>query len=326
MTFVYALSHYFLPSHTNNHKAKILHSSSLLLVSLFLVIYQLLLHTFPLTGVKILGYAANIPPNEIISLTNQKRAAAGQSALVYSSVLSSAAKVKGDHMLANDYWAHVAPDGTEPWKFFADAGYKYKYAGENLARDFSNPTNAMEAWMASPSHRDNLLSAKYNEIGVAVVEGDLNGVDTTIIVQFFGTRLGDTTTQVPAVAAKPAATAIPAPTNRIVPTTAPTLVPGIEPTVVPVVAFTSPPPASPVPLMMQNAPVSPSTSKFRLLISPFQTTRGISLSITLILLIVMVADGIIVARRKIPRLGGRTIAHIAFLGMILAIVLIARAG
>ena len=31
-----------------------------------------------------------------------------------------------------------------------------------------------------------MLSARYTDIGVAVVEGDLNGVDTTIIVQLFG--------------------------------------------------------------------------------------------------------------------------------------------
>src|SRR3989344_4378962 len=138
MDFVFALRHYFFPGHSNNHKAKILHSSSLFFIAILLIIYQLFLHTFPLTGLKILGYAASIPPDQIISLTNQKRREAEVGALVYNSQLAQAARLKGEHMLAFDYWAHVAPDGTEPWKFFTDVGYKYRYAGENLARDFSN--------------------------------------------------------------------------------------------------------------------------------------------------------------------------------------------
>jgi len=44
------------------------------------------------------------------------------------------------------------------------------------------------------------------------------------------------------------------------------------------------------------------------------------------LLIVLVVDGFVVANKKITRIGGRTFAHLAFLGMILAIILIAQAG
>lgn len=133
------------------------------------------MQAFPLFGVRILGYAANISSTEIVSLTNQKRTEAGVSSLIYNLQLEQAARQKGQDMIENDYWAHVAPDGTEPWVFFVDAGYKYRYAGENLARDFSNPQDAINAWMASPSHKDNLLSDKYKEIGIAVVEGDLGG-------------------------------------------------------------------------------------------------------------------------------------------------------
>ena len=38
--------------------------------------------------------------------------------------------------------------------------------------------------MNSPSHKENILSSKYKEIGIGVIEGNLAGVDTTIIVQF----------------------------------------------------------------------------------------------------------------------------------------------
>lgn len=277
-----------------------------------LVFYQVLLQVIPLTGVKVLGYAADIPPSEVVSLTNQKRAEAGLSELSVNPVLSQAAKAKGEHMLANDYWAHTAPDGTEPWAFFTNSGYRYRYAGENLARDFTNPTSVVEAWMASPTHRDNLLSNRYDEIGIGVVEGDLNGVDTTIIVQFLGTRIAGTETEASIAQAETEA--------ETTPTPAPTREPTLTPTPTQEV--------SPTPTEAQLAPVAETQEPggFQVLFSPFDTTRGVSLAVVILLLAVMVIDGIVVHRRKITRVGGRTFAHLAFLGMILAIVLIARAG
>ena len=320
MNFFTALAHYFYPRYSNNHKAKLLHSSSLIVFALFLITYQVLLSTFPIVGVRILGYAANISTDEVIQLTNQKRAENGVASLQYNPLLAQAALAKGNHMLQYDYWAHVAPDGTEPWKFFTDVGYKYRYAGENLARDFTNPQSAVDAWMASPSHRDNLLSSKYTEIGVAVVEGDLAGVDTTIIVQLFGAPLLDTTSQVPAAQAKPAVTATPTPT--VVPTQSPSVSSPLPPAIV-----------SPVPTPSEGAgtisslpPANKEASKFELLFSPFGTTRGISIATTVVLLIVLVIDGIVVARRRITRVGGRNLAHFAFFGMILVILIIAKAG
>lgn len=323
MNFTYTLVHYLYPHTSNNQKAKLLHTSTLFLLSIFLLIYQFILQIFPLTGVKILGYAANIPPDEIIRLTNIKRQEVGETELQYSVSLSQAARAKGEHMLANDYWAHVAPDGTEPWKFFIDSGYKYRYAGENLARDFSDPSSAISAWMASPTHKDNMLSGKYKEIGVAVVEGDLNGVDTTIIVQLFGTQLVDTTPQIPIAEAgqetsssSSVAILTPALTATPIPTTAP--VAQISPQITPSL------------FIEQGEIAGPSAEKrsnpFQVLISPFTSTKDISVAVTILLLIVLVFDGIIIARRRITRVGGRSFAHIAFLGMVLTILLIAKAG
>lgn len=323
MNFFTALAHYFYPRYSNNHKAKLLHSSSLLIFASLLIAYQLLLSAFPIVGVKILGYAANISTDEVISLTNQKRAENGVAPLQYNPLLAQAALAKGNHMLQYNYWAHVAPDGTEPWKFFTDVGYKYRYAGENLARDFTNPQSAVDAWMASPSHRDNLLSSKYSEIGVAVVEGDLDGVDTTIIVQLFGAPLLDTTSQVPAAQAKPVATATPIPTQA--PSVASVSASPV-PTAVPAITSPVPTEGAGAGIISTLPPANQEASRFEILFSPFQTTKGISIATTVILLIVLVIDGIVVARRRITRVGGRNLAHFAFFGMILVILIIAKAG
>ena len=303
MYLAYTLAHYFFPRHSNNHKAKLLHASTLYFLILSLVIYQVLLQALPLTGLKILGYAANIPPDKVIELTNQKRNDAGVGNLVYNPLLSSAARAKGEHMLTQDYWAHVAPDGTQPWKFFTDVGYVYRYAGENLARDFSDPTSTVDAWMASPSHKENLLSAKYKDIGVAVVEGDLGGVETTLVVQLFGSPYIDSTPSVPIASADIQGTLAPTPSPQPTETLIPT------PT-----------------LQVVTAPSGDISVKPKILISPFSSTKGMSLVTIGMLLIVLVVDGLIVANKKITRIGGRTFAHLAFLGMILAIILIAQAG
>jgi len=326
MNLAYAFAHYFYPRHSNDHKAKFLHTSTLFLLVGFLIVFQVVLQALPYSGVSILGYAANIPPAEVIGLTNQKRVESGLLPLSYNDALSQAARVKGEHMLANNYWAHVAPDGTEPWGFFIDAGYKYRYAGENLARDFSNPQSAVDAWMASPSHKDNLLSEKYKEVGIAVVEGDLGGVDTTIIVQLFGTQLSDASTSVPIAQAKPETGIVP--TNTPTPTNLPTISPTLIPTATVFVAAPVTPVVSPSLKEVLVTAEAPQVSKegFRVLVSPFDTTRGVSLVTIVLLLGVMVVDGVVTSRKRITRIGGRTFAHLAFLGMILTIVFIARAG
>lgn len=288
-----SLAHLLFPRESNNHKAKILHSSSLTILAFALIVYQLVLTFLPQYGPRVLGYAANISPEEVIRLTNEKRAAAGLTPLTYNAALSSSAQAKGLHMIEYDYWAHVAPDGTQPWKFFTDFEYRYRYAGENLARDFSSASSAIDAWMASPSHKENMLSTKYKEIGIGVVEGDLAGVDTTIIVQFFGTKYTDT------LPVSPVAEVTPTPRAIVLSTPQPGP------------AFSSP---------------TPTPAQSSVLISPFNSTRGISLATIGILLGVLVVDGVVTARRRIVRIGGRTFAHIAFLGMILAIALILKAG
>lgn len=308
MNLYQVFRHLFTPHHTNNQKAKILHPSGLAFLAIFISLFQAVITFTPRVFPSVLGYAANISPSEVIRLTNERRVAAGLSPLSENGSLSAAALAKGNDMLAKGYWAHFAPDGTSPWKFFTDFGYKYRYAGENLARDFSNPASAVDAWMNSPTHRDNILNGNYKEIGIGVVEGNLAGADTTIIVQFFGAASG-AAPSIPVAEAKTAATT--APTKK--PETLAVL---STPTPSPVVTPTPTPTATP-----NNETVTTSY-----LVSPFDSTKNISLGVVGILLLVLSIDLIVVRRRRIMRIGGRTLAHIAFLGMVLAVLLILKAG
>ncbi len=128
---------------------------------------------------------------EVVDRVNRDRALFGLPALLFDEALAQAARLKADDMVKKGYFAHTSPEGTTPWFFFEKAGYRYRYAGENLAIHFSDIESEQRAWMASEKHRENILSPKYRETGVAVASLSWEGKETTVTVQLFGTRIGD---------------------------------------------------------------------------------------------------------------------------------------
>lgn len=137
------------------------------------------------------GFLANAAEidKSIILQTNQERVKAGLQELKESEFLDEAAKLKVQDMAGKNYFAHTSPEGTDPWHWLEEVGYQYKYAGENLAMNFSSASSAHRAWMKSQSHKENILSDHYTEIGVAVAEGMIDGKQTRLAVQFFGNPL-----------------------------------------------------------------------------------------------------------------------------------------
>jgi hypothetical protein len=182
------LHHFFLPRHSNNHRPKLLHHGSLVLLIISLFVISLTGRAIHKEYPSVLGISSNIPVQELLTLTNQKRHEKGLAPLKLNTRLSQAAAGKAQNMFAHNYWAHVAPDGTTPWVFIKGSGYEYLYAGENLARGFTTAPDVVNAWMASPTHRENMLSPNYNDIGFAVSTGSLTGSDTVLVVEMFGSK------------------------------------------------------------------------------------------------------------------------------------------
>ncbi len=139
---------------------------------------------------------AAFPADSIVELTNSARGKNGLGALSTNSNLSSAAYSKANDMLEKDYFSHTSPTGTTPWDFISGAGYSYIYAGENLAIGYSDVNELFNAWMDSPTHRENILNSKFREIGVAVVSGEYQGSETIVVVQEFGAQDGNPQSQV----------------------------------------------------------------------------------------------------------------------------------
>jgi len=190
----------FIPHEHNNHRANLLKPAFLGLFIALYVLNQSLIKTLSIVRPGILGYSSEITAQKVLDQTNQVRQKAGLTLLSYNSTLSKSASAKAADMFANNYWAHNSPSGKSPWDFFKQNGYEYSVAGENLAKDFYDTDTMMKAWMNSPTHKANIVNSKYQEIGIGVVNGVLNGVKTTLVVQHFGTPVSG---QVSAKSAQP---------------------------------------------------------------------------------------------------------------------------
>lgn len=183
----------FIPSEKNDHRPHLIRSKALAIYSIFLIIFQIGFHLFVNSQQSEVIAATSITAEDLFSLTNQERTKLSLPILKSNALLASAAYNKGVDMFADQYWAHVAPDGTTPWDFILGAGYDYHYAGENLAKDFTQASSIVAAWMNSPSHRDNIVNENFEDMGIAVVSGTFNGEETTICVQMFGTVMSEPT-------------------------------------------------------------------------------------------------------------------------------------
>lgn len=292
MSFLWNL---FLPHHANNHKARLIKSSSLFLLSFAFVFLQVFLNFFLLSKPAVLGFSSNISPERVIELTNQERAKSGLGILKENKLLSEAARQKAADMFAFNYWSHVSPSGRTPWAFFTDVGYKYQYAGENLARDFRDPDSIIRAWMDSPSHKENLLSSKYQEIGLAVVDGSLQGVETTLVVQLFGTPYGVVANQARQESAK-------------------------ESTLKETSAEVQPP------KRIVKEVLARGTGQKMPVTNPLDLTKALAIFVIGILIGVFAIDFVLALRHRTPRLSSHSLAQMIFLIFVLVASFLIKEG
>ncbi|MBI2096741.1 MAG: hypothetical protein HYT40_01115 [Candidatus Sungbacteria bacterium] len=123
----------------------------------------------------------------VLQWTNIERKSQGLLPLSGNAKLDAAAAAKVSDMFARQYFEHVSPAGVAAGDLAKEAGYEYIAIGENLALgNFENDRALVEAWMASPGHRANIMKASYQEIGVGVARGVFEGNRTWLAVQIFG--------------------------------------------------------------------------------------------------------------------------------------------
>jgi len=305
-------SHLFLPHQSNNQRPKVLHSQAVMVYVVIFFILQMGFRVGRFIYPNILGFATNITIERLLALTNQKRQENGLASFDFNPTLSAAASAKAQDMFADNYWAHVAPDGVTPWQFIEGSGYAYFYAGENLAKDFADSDGVVSAWMASPTHRDNILKKEYEDIGFAVLNGTLNGEETTLVVQMFGKRM--VSVQKPALVPLQAAVAQ-TPVN-ISP----------SPALIPTSFVTPAPTLAKIPPVVSSSSLEAAVVNKKPLIDVLNLERRLSLGLIMVLLSVLVVDGVFVLKRKTVRVVGHNIAHIIFLATLIGLVFLTKKG
>ncbi len=159
---------------SKNNKKWGVYSLLIILIGIFL---------FPQTA-----YLSSITSEKIIELTNKERVKNGFTPLTANQLLTKAAYEKGKEIIKNQTFNHTI-NGQKFSVWIKNVGYKYIYAGENLAIDFSTSEGVVRAWLNSPTHKENLLNPNFQEIGVAIIKDRFNDHNTILVVQIFGSPL-----------------------------------------------------------------------------------------------------------------------------------------
>ncbi|MFI6982841.1 CAP domain-containing protein [Embleya sp. NPDC050154] len=103
-----------------------------------------------------------------MELTNAERAKHGCGPLTDNAKLQAAAQGHSHDMAKRGYFDHINPDGADSSRRISAAGYRWSASGENIAAGQASPAAVMNAWMASPGHRANILNCSFKDIGVGV--------------------------------------------------------------------------------------------------------------------------------------------------------------
>lgn len=91
------------------------------------------------------------------------------------------ARLKAQDLEENNYFSHTSDKYGTPFEMLSTSGVNYKTASENIAGN-SSIDGAIDSWMNSDSHKNNILSSNFNYTGIAVVHSNTYG---KILVQLF---------------------------------------------------------------------------------------------------------------------------------------------
>lgn len=133
------------------------------------------------------SFATNTTDDGLLEATNQKRISEGLKPLKFNKSLDIAAQAKAQDMSDRNYWAHVTPDGKQPWVFVDATNYSYRKAAENLAYGFANSNTTVAGWMNSPGHRANVMDPDLREVGFGIInvpDYQSKGPQTVVVAMY----------------------------------------------------------------------------------------------------------------------------------------------
>lgn len=124
-----------------------------------------------LSGTLLAATRASSPEQQIFELLNQERDKAGVPKLQWDDRLAQAAREHSDRMVDWNAIGHQFPGEAGVADRIGSTGARFTQSAENVAKSFT-PEEAHAALMTSPGHRENILNAKYDAVGIGVVDRD----------------------------------------------------------------------------------------------------------------------------------------------------------
>lgn len=142
---------------------------------------------------------ANQLESQVLRELNAIRRTHGLQLLRRSRPLSAAADSHSRAMGTFGFFGHSSRDGSAFWKrvqrFYGPGSRGNWSVGENLLWSTTglDASGALKLWMASPSHRKNILTPRWREVGLSALTvqaapGVFGGRDVVIITSDFGVR------------------------------------------------------------------------------------------------------------------------------------------
>lgn len=131
--------------------------------------------------------AVNIDVSEdeqkLLELVNKARAEKGLEQLAIDENLMKVARTKAKDMIENSYFSHQSPTYGSPFDMMRQFENTFKSAGENIAGN-KTVEGAFKAWMASESHKKNILNTSFTVTGIGVEDSKTYG--KILVQQFIG--------------------------------------------------------------------------------------------------------------------------------------------
>lgn len=179
------MKNYFIPHKGNEFEPYVFKPKNIFLIFVLGILVASASY-IGMIAIRNISLLASIQSAFLVDLANEDRIDQQVSTLTVNPILVEVAQRKANDMAAKGYFAHTSPEGKTPWFWFQDVGYTYVYAGENLAVNFTESIDVHNAWIASPTHKKNILDQRFTEIGIATAEGVYRGRKATFVVQMFG--------------------------------------------------------------------------------------------------------------------------------------------
>jgi uncharacterized protein YkwD len=113
-----------------------------------------------------------IMEKQVLDLINKERTKRGLKPLKSNEALAKAAQKHTKRMAQDNFFSHTDKQGKSVADRVNAERYRWSRVGENIALNsgFSDPVvQAVEGWMQSRGHRENILNADFTETGIGVV-------------------------------------------------------------------------------------------------------------------------------------------------------------